>query len=160
MSKYYRFLAIAGLTLYPWLSLAGTPMTTIDCKSADNQTQFSGTPGGEYFDLKIKINNSEIRYTNYCDDVECNKNLNYGNITVVDALYDKVFTISFANNENNNRGIFYALPDTVKYEKTKRGYSATYKGIYLGDDPRSNEPFKASVPYPGISLFCKQKNEL
>ena len=101
----------SSLLFFSITSFSGTPMTTIECKSQKNNASFTGTPGGEYFDLKIKIDNSEIRYTDYCDNIECKKTDNYGNIVMVDALFNKVFTISLANNENNNRGIFYALPN-------------------------------------------------
>ena len=32
--------------------------------------------------------------------------------------------------------------------------------MYFGDDPRSNEPFKAFVKAPGIEFTCKQENKL
>ncbi len=139
---------------------AGVPSMTLECKSPTGHATISGVPQGEYFDLKIQIDHSVIRYTDVCDDTECAKKNNYGNLTVVDALFNHVFTISFANSENNNRGIFYALPDTVRYKKNSRGYTAEYKAIYWGDDPRSNEPFKEFVKDPGIELSCTQKNEL
>ena len=150
--------ALAVTTSYSSLALAGVPLTTLDCKS--KTASITGRPFGEDFDLKIKVDHAVIRYTNTCDGTECPVKENYGFLTVVDALYDKVYTIYFANSENNNRGEFYALPNTVKYQKNSRGYTAQFKGMYLGDDPRSNEPFKASVKFPGIELDCTQKSEL
>lgn len=147
-------------TLFPLYILAGTPTTTMDCKSKSGHATISGTPQGDSFDLKIKIDNAVIRYTDVCDDSICPKKENYGNLTVVDVLFDKVFTISFSNSETNNRGIFYALPNTVKYKKNSRGYTAQYQGIYWGDDPRSTEPFKEFVKDPGIELTCTQENKL
>lgn len=147
-------------TQFSGLALAGVPETTIKCKSASGHAIISGVPEGESFDLKIQIDNSIIRYTNRCDGTNCNQKDNYGNLSVVDALFDKVFTLYFVNSENNNRGIFYALPNTVKYHKNSRGYTAEYTGVYWGDDPRSNEPFKAFVKEPGIQLICTQKNQL
>lgn len=158
--KNFRIFIISAVAIYSSVALAGTPTTTMQCVSSDKHASLTGTPGDEYFDLKIKIDNANIRYTNNCDDTSCKQSENYGNLVIVDALFNKVFTISFANNENNNRGIFYALPETVKYTKTQRGYNASYKGIYWGDDPRSNEPFKEFVKAPGIEFNCIQKNEL
>ena len=145
---------------YPLHVLAGVPQTTMECKSESAHTTISGSPEGEGFDLKIKIDNAVIRYTNGCDGTQCLAKDNYGQLIVVDALFDKVFTIYFANSENNNRGIFYALPNTVKYQKNSRGYTAHYVGIYWGDDPRSTEPYKAFVKAPGIQLDCMQRNVL
>ncbi len=137
---------------------AGTPLTTIECKSPN--ASLTGMPYGENYDIKIKIDNALIRYTNACDDTECATKDNYGFVSAVDALYHNVFTMYFENNERNNRGIFYALPATVKYKKTSRGYHAEFKGMYLGDDPRSQAPFKEWVKSPGIEMSCEQKSEL
>jgi hypothetical protein len=154
-------LSIAFVVLnYSMYALAGTPQTTMECQSVSGNATITGFPEGEGFDLKIKVDNATIRYTNVCDDTECAQKDNYGMLTVVDALYNHVFTISFANSENNNRGMFYALPNTTKYKKNSRGYTAEYKGIYWGDDPRSNESFKAFVKDPGIEFNCKQENTL
>lgn len=140
--------------------IAGTPQTTMECKSASGHASISGFPEGEGFDLKIKVDNATIRYTNICDDSECDKKANYGMLSVVDALYNNVFTIYFADSDNNNRGIFYALPYTVKYKKNARGYTAEYRAIYWGDDPRSTDLYKAFVKDPGIEVTCKQQNQL
>lgn len=140
--------------------LAGVPQTIMDCKSPSGHAAITGYPMGEGYDLKIKVDNSLIRYTNVCDGTACSEKENYGDLYVVDAMYDKVFSIYFANTEHNNRGIFYALPDTVKYKKNSRGYTAQYKAIYFGDDPRSTEPFKESVKAPGIEFVCSQEEKL
>lgn len=153
-----KLLLTACFISFSSLAVAGVPLTTLDCKSAN--ASISGRPYGEDFDLKIKIDNASIRYTNTCDDTNCPNKENYGSLTVVDALYDKVYTIYFANSEDNNRGIFYALPDTVKYRKTGRGYTAQFKGLYLGDDPRSKDLFKEFVKAPGITLECTQTSTL
>ncbi len=139
---------------------AGTPQTKMECVSESTHAKIFGSPEGEGFDLKIQIDDATIRYTNICDGTQCATKYNYGNLVVVDALFDKVFTIYFENSENNNRGIFYALPNTVKYQKNNRGYTAQYTGIYWGDDPRSTEFYKAFVKDPGIKFVCSQHNEL
>lgn len=148
------------LTDMPLQLFAGTPQTKMECISESTHAKIFGTPEGEGFDLKIQIDNAIIRYTNICDGTQCAAKYNYGNLVVVDALFDNVFTIYFENSDNNNRGIFYALPNTVKYQKTSRGYTAQYMGIYWGDDPRSTEPYKAFVKAPGIKMVCSQHNEL
>lgn len=148
------------LTDIPVQVLAGTPQTKMECESESPHAKIFGSPEGEGFDLKIQIDNAIIHYTNMCDDTQCAKKNNYGKLVVVDALFDKVFTIYFENSDNNNRGIFYALPHTVKYQKNSRGYTAQYTGIYWGDDPRSSEPYKAFVKDPGIKFICTQHNEL
>lgn len=158
--RFIILFAIFILTDIPLRGFAGTPQTTTECLSESNHAKITGSPEGEGFDLRIQIDNAIIRYTNRCDDTECAKKNNYGNLSVVDALFDKVFTIYFENSEGNNRGIFYALPHTVKYQKNSRGYTAQYTGVYWGDDPRSTEPFKAFVKDPGIKLVCTQRNEL
>jgi hypothetical protein len=158
-NKYAFTLFLFGLVASTPL-LAGVPQTTMDCKSTSGNFTISGYPEGEGFDLKLKSGDAVIRYTNMCDGTECPEKENYGNVTVVDALFNKVFTISFANSENNNRGMFYAIPNSVQYKKDSHGYHATYQGIYWGDDPTSKEAFKEFVKAPGISLSCTQKNEL
>jgi hypothetical protein len=152
--------ALLALNAYSAHVLAGVPQTTMDCKSASGHAAISGYPVGEGYDLKIKVDNAAIRYTNVCDGDVCPEKENYGDLYVVDAMYDKIFTIYFVNTEHNNRGIFYALPDSVKYKKNSRGYAAQYKAIYFGDDPRSTEPFKESVKAPGIELVCTQEDKL
>lgn len=144
----------------PLQSHAGTPQTKMECTSESTHAKISGLPEGEGFDLKIQIDDAIIRYTNLCDGTQCATKYNYGKLIVVDALFDKVFTIYFENSENNNRGIFYALPDTVKYKKNSRGYTVQYTGIYLGDDPRSAGFYKDFVKAPGIKFLCSQRNEL
>lgn len=151
----YLLAALTPISLF-----AGVPQTTLQCQSASGNFSIIGRPAGEDFDLTIKNGNAIIRYTNACTDASCQSKDNYGNLIVVDALYDHVFTIYFENNEANNRGEFYAMPNTVTYKKNDRGYTAQYKAIYLGDDPKSNEPFKESVNYPGILLVCAQQNQL
>ncbi len=152
------FLLVSLLT--PLSLFAGVPQTTLQCQSASGNFSINGRPSGEDFDLIIKADNASIRYTNVCDDTTCPTKNNYGNLLVVDALYDHVFTIYFENNETNNRGEFYAMPNTVTYKKNNRGYTAQYKAIYLGDDPKSNQPFKEFVKSPGVLLTCTQQNEL
>lgn len=110
--------------------------------------------------LKLQLVKQAFDTHDACDGSQCAPKENYGHLTVVDALYSRVFTIYFANTEGNNRGIFYALPNTVKYLKNERGYKAQYKAIYWGDDPRSNQPFKDFVSDPGIELACTQENKL
>lgn len=144
---------------------AGTPITTLECKSTTGNTTISGIPQGEGFDLKITTGKDSIRYVDACSDIECTKQEKQGTIDVVDALYHKVFTIYFGMpiagiTDPDFRGMFYALPDTVQYEKTSRGYNAQYKAIYWGVDPQSQEPVKAFVKEPGIELTCTQKNAL
>ncbi len=161
MKKGFIILSVAWvLTEMPSQLFAGTPQTKMECISESNNAKISGSPEGEGFDLKIQIDNATIRYTNTCDGTQCATKYNYGNLVVVDALFNKVFTIYFENSENNNRGIFYALPNTVKYQKNSRGYTAQYTGIYWGDDPRSTEFYKAFVKDPGIKFVCSQQNEL
>lgn len=152
--------AMCFLTCFPLPLFAGTPQTTIACTSESPRAKLVGSPQGEGFDLTLQIDNARIRYTNLCDGTSCTEKTNYGNVIVVDALFNKVFTLYFENTEHNNRGIFYALPNSVRYQKTARGYTAQYTGIYWGDDPRSTEPFKAFVKSPGIEMICSQKNIL
>lgn len=158
----YIFHAFLSTFVFVFITsvFAGTPQTIMECKSASGHASISGSPEGEIFDLKITIGKASIRYTDACDGSQCAPKENYGHLTVVDALYSRVFTIYFANTEGNNRGIFYALPNTVKYLKNERGYKAQYKAIYWGDDPRSNQPFKDFVSDPGIELACTQENKL
>ena len=155
-----KYTLVSILILMTSQTFAGVPQTTMNCKSLKGNFTVSGIPQGEGFDVSIRSNDAVIRYVDMCDDTNCAKSINFGSVYVVDALYNKVFTIYFSNNENNFRGIFYALPASVKYKNTDRGYVASYKAIYFGDDPLSKEIYKESVKSPGIELICTQKNEL
>jgi hypothetical protein len=150
---------IISLALSP-LTFAGVPQTIMKCQSASGHFTISGEPDGEGFDLSIQSDQAIIRYNNTCDDTTCPTKDNYGSLTVVDALFNNVFTISFANSEGNNRGFFYALPNTVHYIKNSRGYTAKYSGIYWGDDPKSTKPYKEFVSGSGVELQCTQENKL
>ncbi|OJV94329.1 MAG: hypothetical protein BGO43_08740 [Gammaproteobacteria bacterium 39-13] len=105
-----------------------------------------------------------IRYVDICLDTECSKKEKYGDLFVVEALRNKVFTIYFVEtlDSGNNfifTGSFYALPNTVKYSKTTNGYRAEYKAIYDGADPRSNNSPKTFVKEP-IEVVCTHQEEL
>jgi hypothetical protein len=122
----------------------------------------SGYPRGEGYDLKIKIDDHELRYVDACNDINCSKRDKQGDLYVVEALNKKVFTIYFTESFDGGvmfMGYFYALPETVKYTKTSHGYRAQYKAFYEGADPRSNSQPKAFVQNP-IDLTCTQQEEL
>ena len=153
-------IAIFSLPLY-----AGTPETTIDCNSQSGNITITGYDRmQEGFDIKIKMDASTLRYVDACNDVNCTKPEKNGDITIVEALNNKVFTISFSNKFvvtdtlDVFMGYFYALPDTVKYKKAgEDGYEATYKGVYWGADPRSDTVPTAFVEKP-IEVMCTQKS--
>ncbi len=105
-----------------------------------------------------------IRYMDLCNDAECSKKEKHGDLFVVEALYNKVFTIYFAETFDASgnfifTGSFYALPNTIKYTKTKNGYRAEYKAIYDGAVPRSNNSPKTFVKEP-IEVVCTHQEEL
>ena len=141
---------------------AGTPQLTMDCKSKSVGMNISGYPRGEGYDLKIEINGHTLRYVDKCNDVYCSKREKRGDLYVVEALNRKVFTIYFVLPWDNGEifmGYFYALPETVKYTKTTRGYRAQYKAVYDGADPRSETSPQAFVKNP-VELTCTHEEEL
>lgn len=141
---------------------AGTPQLNLNCKTDGGDTTISGFPRGEGNDLKIKIGNATLRYVDICSDAACTKQEKNGKLYVVEALNKKVFTIYFSQPFEGNEvfmGYFYALPDTVKYTKTNRGYRAQYKALYDGADPRSDTSPTTFVQKP-ILLTCFQDEEL
>ncbi len=143
-------------------SYAGTPQLNLDCKSVVGDMTISGFPRGEGNDLKIKIDNATLRYVDICVDAACTKQEKQGKLYVVEALNKKVFTMYFSELYEGNEiimGYFYALPDTVKYTKTSRGYRAQYQAFYDGVDPRSDTFPKTFVTKP-ILLSCTQDEEL
>lgn len=141
---------------------AGTPQLNLNCKSVVGNTTISGFPRGEGYDLTIKIDNATIRYVDICVDAECNKKEKQGKLYVVEALNKKVFTIYFSEPYEGNEiimGYFYALPESVKYIKTSRGYRAQYQAFYDGADPRTDTFPKTFVKEP-VLLKCTQDEEL
>lgn len=147
---------------YSTFADAGVPQLNLDCKSALTHMVISGFPRGEGYDLKIKIDDHTLRYVDTCSDVHCLKRELQGNLYVVEALNKKVFTIYFVEPTTNGdlfMGYFYALPETVNYTKTSRGYRAEYKAIYDGADPSSDTSPKEFVKKP-IELICTHDEEL
>lgn len=141
---------------------AGTPKLNLNCKSLTGEMSISGFPRGEGYDLKITMDNSVLRYVDICVDAECSKTEKQGELFVVEALNKKVFTIYFVLPVEGGKmfmGQFYALPDTVRYTKTARGYKAEYKAIYDGADPRSKSIPKEYLKTPA-QLICLQQEEL
>ena len=141
---------------------AGTPQLNLNCKSISSDTTILGFPRGEGYDLKIKRGNATLRYVDICSDARCSKQEKHGKLYVVEALNKKVFTIYFSEPVEGGdliMGYFYALPDTVKYIKTNRGYRAQYKALYDGADPRSDTSPRAFMTEP-VLLNCIQDEEL
>lgn len=141
---------------------AGTPQLNLNCKGVSENASITGFPRGEGFDLSIKIGSAVTRYVDICEDVNCNKHPKQGDLAVVEALNKKVFTIYFSWPEEGGAlfmGYFYALPDTVKYTKTSKGYRAEYHALYDGTDPRSKEFPIGQVKSP-IEFTCTQDEEL
>jgi len=156
--------SIVLMVIHSITLLAGTPQLNLNCKSISGHTVIVGYPRGEGYDLKISVGDAVIRYVDICIDAECSKKEKHGDLFVVEALRNKVFTIYFVEtfDTDNNfifTGSFYALPNTVKYSKTTNGYRAEYKAIYDVADPRSNNSPKAFVKEP-IEVVCTHQEEL
>lgn len=162
MNKLSKYFVISCGFINCIIAYAGTPQLNLNCKSDKNDTTISGFPRGEGNDLKIKIANATLRYVDICSDAACTKQEKNGKLYVVEALNKNVFTIYFSQLFEGNEifmGYFYALPNTIKYTKTNRGYRAQYKAIYDGADPRSNT-FPITFVKEAISLTCYQDEEL
>jgi hypothetical protein len=157
------YISICFISFVSFCTYAGVPQLNLQCKSNSGHAAISGFPRGEGYDLKITVDNVTLRYVDICSDAECSSKEKQGDLFVVEALRHKVFTIYFVEpldtNANVIMGYFYALPDTVKYIKTKNGYRAEYKALYDGADPRSKGSPKAFVKEP-IELMCTQQEEL
>lgn len=154
-------IAVAGIQ-FTDMATAGTAQLNLSCKSASGETTISGFARGEGFDLKIDINGKTLRYVDTCIDPSCSKTEKKGSLYVVEALNKGVFTIYFTDSPQDGgriMGYFYALPETVKYTKTSRGYKARYKALYDGTDPSDNSPIKQFVKKP-VLLSCSQDEEL
>lgn len=167
MRKLNVFIFSLAIVIFSIPLYAGTPGTTIDCKSTSGKLTITGYDRmQEGFDIKIKMDSSTLRYVDACNDVNCTKHEQNGDITIVEALNNKVFTISFTNKFvvtdtlDVFMGYFYALPDTVKYKKSgDDGYEATYKGIYWGADPRSDSVPPVFLDKP-VEVMCTQKSAI
>lgn len=162
MNKFIFILVNFILLNYALPLQAGVPQLNLDCKSVSGHMSISGFPRGEGYDLKIKMNNQVLRYVDICDDAYCTKREKQGDLYVVEALNKKVFTIYFVEPVENGElfmGYFYALPETVNYTKTTRGYKAQYRALYDGADPQSKTSPKAFVNTP-IELICEHQEEL
>ncbi len=153
---------VYGCLLGCLTAFAGTPQLNLNCKSVSGDMTISGFPRGEGYDLNIKMGKATLRYVDICNDAECSKREKQGQLYVVEALHKKVFTIYFSEPFDGGdlmMGYFYALPDTVKYTKTSRGYRAQYQALYDAADPRSDTSPRTFVTKP-IVLTCKQDEEL
>lgn len=163
MDYFKRLFAITFILLLQTPTvLAGTPQLNLDCKSASGKMSISGFPRGEGYDLKIRLNDAVLRFVDICNNEYCTKRIKQGDLFVVEDLNHKVFTIYFSqkiDNENVLMGTFYALPDTIVYTKTERGYRAKYKAIYDGTDPRKQKEIPAYMDKPE-ELTCSQTEEL
>lgn len=161
MNKFISYLLqtfmVTSLSCY-----AGTPQLNLNCQSVANNMTISGFARGEGNDLKLKIDNATLRYVNICTNVECTQQEKQGKLYVVEALNKNVFTIYFSVPYEGNEifmGYFYALPKSVKYTKTNRGYHAQYEAIYDGADPRSDTFPRTFVTKP-VLLKCTQDEAL
>ncbi|MFY7697941.1 MAG: hypothetical protein ACOVQX_03860 [Legionella sp.] len=144
---------------------ANAPELTIKCKGLSEPIVISGCPRGEGYDLSIKMNNYSLHYVNKCSDIHCLKRRLNGNIYVIDAVQQGVFSIFFSDHSpknNASNGYMYAIPKTIQYVKMADGYHATFEAIYSGTDLSSNNHPKKMVNTP-IKLICNQRqiiNEL
>jgi hypothetical protein len=161
--KFIKYFFLLQTAMMASLSgYAGTPQLNLNCKSVVGNATISGFPRGEGYDLKIKIDSATLRYVEICNDAKCTKQEKQGKLYVVEALNKKVFTIYFSEPYQENEimmGYFYALPDSVKYKKTSRGYRAQYQALYDGADPRSDTFPRTFVTKP-VRLICTQDEEL
>lgn len=157
-----KYVALHGCLIASFAAFSGVPQLNLNCKSASGELMISGFPRGEGYDLKITMGKATLRYVDICNDAECSKREKQGLLYVVEALNKKVFTIYFSEPFDGGdlmMGYFYALPDSVKYTKTSRGYRAQYQALYDGADPRSDTSPRAFVNKP-IVLTCTQDEEL
>ncbi|MFZ2315036.1 MAG: hypothetical protein WAW86_05180 [Gammaproteobacteria bacterium] len=162
MNKYIKYFILQACMMTGLTCYAGTPQLNLNCKSVTGNTTISGFPRGEGNDLKIKIDNATLRYVDICSNAECTKQEKQGKLYVVEALNKKVFTIYFSEPYEGNEifmGYFYAIPESVKYIKTNRGYRAQYQALYDGADPRSDTFPRTFVEKP-VLLICTQDEEL
>ncbi|RDI39052.1 hypothetical protein AQULUS_14060 [Aquicella lusitana] len=142
-------------------AFAGSMQIMIDCQSSSKDAKISGyMPGdGMDYDVKITIDDATLRYVNACVDAQCSNVLGQGVLLTTHHIKQRIFTIAFANLLNAEltpTGSFYAIPSTVKTKRDGVGYSARYKAVYYGLDPRSTDTPKALLKKP-IELMCKHR---
>ena len=153
-----RVFGLSCLLAFSSAVVAGSANIELKCQSASGRTMVSGSVPGDSLDynLRIQIDGRTLRYADGCADLHCNRRLQGGKLYVVEAIKQRVFAIAFVGSASLAAGSFYALPNTVRYQKTANGYQARYQAIYYGADPRQpNQLVKAP-----IQLTCQQQYEI
>ncbi len=125
---------------------AGSASIMLKCYSGSGKFSINGILPGDAldFNLEIAMNDKILSYQYGCVDAGCTTQANKGKLYIVNAIKNRVFTIAFFR-KGKRAGDFYAIPSSVKYQKTTYGYRAKYSAVYNGLDPRSNLPLVKPV---------------
>ena len=115
----------------PGVAFAGSAQANLNCVSkAKPGFSIQGYIPGDSpeFDLNVKYGNSSTRFYRVIDFASPTQQSANSDITVVQALKDKVWTVaSFSLRGQPYLYLqMYALPKTLKYAKIRNGYRAKF----------------------------------
>lgn len=128
-----KSLALAGAILVCTSANAGSTNSRLKCQSlagTNDAISIAGfIPGNEYeFTLEItkaqKSVQETVRFFRQSDSSPGQRN---ADISVVDRLYDHVWTLTTENEVENTHMSMYALPATVVYTRLTNGFKAQFR---------------------------------